>query len=226
MMNDNFLNDPTVRLSESYRQQRDEINRMYRGTERKARLMIADLTYGLGLMESNLGAESVRDNWRKHIERMWRSTRTEETTVREHLLMTIDWAAHSYVQPWPAGHWKNPRSSERTHFVTDANGVEHHLMMELPSANEAAAEGVAFLARFDPELAGRIGIADITPLIEVWLDRKKNVGRRGKTQRIDEALCALVQKLGYGKVESDAMRRQRLAFEKNYPTTPRASHAA
>jgi len=95
--------------------------------------------------------------------------------------------------------------------------------MGLPHADEAAEEAVDFLARFDPELAAKIGVADIAALIPVWLDRRKNLGRRGKPQRIDDAVCALVKQLGHGTISLEAMRHQRLIFEKNYPTTPRAS---
>lgn len=213
------MTSPLKQLSDAYLQTKEKINRKYRGPARKARLMIADLTYGLGLIEGNHGIESVRANWRNHIDRMWSCAKTEETVAREHLLMTIDWSASSYVKPWPTGRWKNPRSSKRTRLFTDANGKECRLMMDLPCADEAAEAGIAFLASFDPELAARIGVADITPLIEVWLDRKKNVGRRGKAQQIDEALCALVHQLGFGKIEPAAMRRQRLKFEKTYPMT-------
>jgi len=110
MLNDaNTLEkDPTMRLGDHYMRQKDDINRKYRGQVRKARLMIADLTYGLGLIEGNLGVESVRDNWRKHIDSMWRCVRAEGTVAREHLLMTIDWAAHCYVEPRLASQWTNP----------------------------------------------------------------------------------------------------------------------
>ncbi len=217
---DNFDNHPAKKLADEYFQQKKEINRKHRGQARKARLMIADLTYGLGLIEGNLGIEAVRDDWRKHIDRMWSCARSEETVAREHLLMTIDWAARCYVEPRPKGRWKNPRSSKRTWLFTDANGKDCHMMMDLPHAEEAAAAGIAFLSGFDPELAARIRVAEITPLIEVWLDRKKNVGRRGKTQRIDEALCAVIRQLGFGKVEPEAMRHQRREFEKRFLLPP------
>lgn len=222
---DDFDKHPAKLLAEDYFRQKKEINRKYRGQARKARLMIADLTYGLGLIEGNLGIESVRDNWRKHIDRMWTCNRSEETIAREHLLMAIDWAARCYVEPRPASRWKKPRATEQRYFGTDRNGVKLYWSAGFPHADEAAEEGIAFLASFDPELAGRVGVADIAPLVEVWLDRKTNVGRRGKTQRVDEALCALVRQLGFGKVEPEAMRRQRTQFEKKslMPPVTRAS---
>lgn len=211
--------DPTVRASKEFVRQKDEINRRYRGQARKARLMIADLTYGLALIEGNLGVESVRDNWRKHIDRLWRCTRSEETIAREHLLMAIDWAAHCYIDEHRfASRWKNPREVRRVFFATDRNGIDHYHTMGVPHADE----GIAFLAKFDPELAARVGVAEIASLIPLWLDRKKNVGRRGKAEGLDAAICTLLKQLGYGQIEPEAIRRQRLAFEKKYPTTPRA----
>jgi len=218
--NTNMVNhDPTVRLGKAYLHEKDEINRKYRGQVRKARLMIADLTYGLGMIEGNLGVESVRENWRKHIDRMWRCGRADDTAARQHLLMVIDCAAECYVEPRVAGSWKRPRSRDRIEFLTDANGVTHHLLMDLPHMDEAAAEGIAFVARFDPELAATIPVADIEKIVPIWLDRRNNTGRRGKKLRIDEALCLLVKKLGYAGITAEAMRRQRLAWEKTYPST-------
>lgn len=210
-------NDPTSQLSEKFLQQKAEINRLYRGHARKARLMIADLTYGLGLIEGNLGADSVRENWRAHIDKLTTCTQTEETRTRRHVLMAIDWAARAYLESNLASKWKNPRRIERTFFAKDRSGVDTYLISAWPHENEAAAEGIAFLERFDPELAARLSVSEIATLLPLWISRKENVGRRGRKVAIDEALCALFDSLGYGKIEREAMRRFRLAFERDYP---------
>jgi hypothetical protein len=213
--------DPTVRAGEHYWRQKEEINRKYRGHARKARLLINDLTYGLTLIEGELGAEHVRENWRKYVDRAWSCVQTEQTRVRDHLLSTINYAAGCYVEPSLASRWKNPRSTERVFFATDRDGVDQYLVMGLPTPDEAAEAGVAFLSKFDPELAAHLGIAALAPLIELWLDRRKNEGRRGKTVRLDESLCALLKQLGYGRIEPEAMRRHRLGVEKKVRTVPR-----
>lgn len=204
-------------LSESFASEKDEINRKHVGRIRKIRLMIADLTYALGMLEGGLGAASVRENWAKHVDRMWRAQRDEDRAAREHLLATVARAEEYYYSRRPEGGWKKPRNRKRTFFCTDANGVDHYLTQEQPHADEAAEEALKFLARFDPELAPKVSVTDIEKLLPIWIDRQRNAGRAGKEKLLDEELCALARKVGCPAASAEAMRRQRLKWEKTWP---------
>lgn len=214
-------NDPTSRLSKEYVRQKGEINRLYRGHARKARLLIAELSYGLGLIEGDLGGDDVRDKWRTYIDRLATCTQTAEMTVRRNVLVTVNWAAKCYLEPGLASKWKNPRRTERSFFATDRNGVDVYLISAWPNEREAADAGLAFLTGFDPELAARLDAAEIASLVPTWIARKTNVGRRGKKEQIDALFCALFTRLGHGKIEPEAMRRYRLAFERTHTCWPR-----
>lgn len=212
-----FERHPLRGATEKYVADRGEINRRYRGRERKIRLMQVDLTYALVLIEGNLGAPDVRENWKRCVDRMWRSRRSEEAEARSHLLSTIAYAEETFHRRRPEGGYKRPRSSKRRLLFSDANLVDHYMVMELPSIEEAAEEGLNFLASFDPELAERIAVADIATILPSWMDRRKNTGRRAKSRRIDDELCALMKRLGYGPTTAGAMQKQRVAWEKTWP---------
>lgn len=204
-------------LSEEFMSVKDTINRNHRGRVRKIRLMITDLTYALGLLEGDLGAKSVREKWAKHVDRMWRAQREEGRAAREHLLATVARAEEYYYSRRPEGGWKKPRNRKRTFFCTDANGVDHYLTQEQPHIDEAVEEALKFLARFDPELAAEVSVADIERLLPIWMDRQRNAGRAGKDKLLDEELCALARKVRCAAASAEAMRRQRLKWEKTWP---------
>jgi hypothetical protein len=185
--------------------------------------MINDLTYALGLLEGNLGAEDVRNNWRRHIERMWLRGRAPGTLAREHVFVMLSYAAECYSEHRVAGHWKKPRERARMYFATDANGKEHFLLTDVPESEEAGKEAIEFLASFDPELAAQIPCAEVAALIPVWLGRRDNEGRRGKEHPIDKVLCSFFERLGFSSSSPEGLRRQRLAWERRWPrSVPRS----
>lgn len=204
-------------LSEKFTEDRAAINRAYRGRSRKIRLMIADLTYALGMVDGGLGAASVREKWEKHVDRLWCARQAEDRAAREHLLATLAKAEDYYFSPRPRGGWKKPRNSRNAFFCTDANGVDHYLTQEQPHAEEAAEKALGFLGCFDPELAVKASVTDIERLLLIWIDRHRNAGRAGKEQLLDEELCDLFRKVGCPAASAEAVRRQRLKWEKTWP---------
>jgi hypothetical protein len=197
--------------STEFQPEQDEINRKYRGASRKARLIIAEMKYGLALIEGKLGHPSVRENWERHIEKIWRARRDPETQAREALLHAVTFADQNFTEPTVG--WTKPRQSFMNYLGRDAKGELIPLRVALPYETEAAKKAIESVARFDPENAARIPVAGLAAIISIFADRHRNAGRRGKPTNIDEELCKLVRAMGLTAVTPQAMRRQRTKFE-------------
>jgi hypothetical protein len=197
--------------SKEFQREKDEINRGYKGVSRRARLLMAELRYGLALHEGGLGAPEVRENWEKHIDNMWRARRDPETQARETLLHAVVFADSNYAEPHVG--WKDPRETYE-HYLTDANGKVHKfLTTAVPFEREAAERAIEQVAKFDPETAGKIPVCALAAIVPVFADRHRNAGRRGKSTTIDTELCKLVRAMGLSPVTTQAIRRQREQFE-------------
>lgn len=197
--------------SSEFQKEKDEINRKFRGFDRKLRLHIAEGQYALALLEGGLGDPGVRKNWELHFDRMWRARRDPETAARETLLMAVVFADRNYAKPHVG--WKKPRESFQNFLGKDANGTTLTITVSVPYELEAAERAIESVASFDPENAAIIPAAGLAAVIPVFANRHANVGRRGKQTHIDTELCKLVKTMGLTPVTPQAMRRQRTKFE-------------
>jgi len=197
--------------SSEFQREKDEINRSYRGFERKVRLVMAEGRYALALHEGGLGDPDVRRNWERHFDKMWRARRDPETAARATLLLALVFADGYYTEPTVG--WTKPRETFRNWLGDDAQGAPQSFTVSVPFELEAAERAIGSVARNDPETAAKIPAAGLAAIIPVFADRHRNAGRRGKQALIDVELCKLVQAMGLTPVTTQAMRRQRTQFE-------------
>lgn len=195
--------------SEAYMRELAEIRIKYRGTIAKARTLRAKLTYAIALIEGRLGAPDVRAGWTRWVDRFALEGRDDSTITREKILATLDTAAYHYESARPIGHWK--KSRERVILLTDALGSR--LWGDRPFAEEAAEEALTRLSNEDEELANAIRGRDFIVALNSWITRGANVGRRGKTITVDEALAALCKRAGLPTISEVGMRQLRQRWE-------------
>jgi hypothetical protein len=206
-MSDQDATKPTLDFQKTL----DEINQKFRGHARRVRIIIAEAQYALALHEGELGVPSVRENWERYFDKIWRARRDPELRARETLLHAVVSADRYYSEPHVG--WQRPRATFEAYMGTDANGRVLTWTASLPFELEAAQRAIKSVSTFDPETAEKIPEADLAAIIPVFAKRHENPGRRGKPVLIDAELCKLVKEMGLTPVTTEAMRRQRTKFE-------------
>src|SRR5580692_6783737 len=167
--------EDATKPSRDFEKEKKEANK-YRGFARKVRLILAEARYALALHEGGLGAPSVRENWERHFEKMWRARRDPETAARETLLAAVVFADDNYAEPHVG--WKEPRATFKNYVGTLIDGGIGTVTVSLPFELEAAESAIEFVASFDPENAAKIPVAGLAAIITVFAGRHRNEGRR------------------------------------------------